>query len=62
MMGATPMKAGQNGNKRSKPAGAPGGQRAKRAAILEAAAKVFLGGGYLGASMDDIVMDLGGRL
>ena len=26
----------------------------KRAAVLEAAAKVFLGGGYLGASMDDI--------
>lgn len=26
----------------------------KRAAILEAAATVFLGGGYLGASMDDI--------
>jgi TetR/AcrR family transcriptional repressor of mexJK operon len=31
----------------------------KRAAILEAAAKVFLGGGYLGASMDDIA-DLAG--
>ncbi|HEY1928593.1 MAG TPA: TetR/AcrR family transcriptional regulator [Caulobacteraceae bacterium] len=26
----------------------------KRAAVLEAAAKVFLGGGYLGASMDEI--------
>src|SRR5260221_11902469 len=31
----------------------------KRAAVLEAAAKVFLSGGYLGASMDEIA-DLGG--
>jgi len=31
----------------------------KRAAVLEAAAKVFLGGGYLGASMDEIA-DLAG--
>ncbi|HEY2049607.1 MAG TPA: TetR/AcrR family transcriptional regulator, partial [Caulobacteraceae bacterium] len=26
----------------------------KRAAVVEAAAKIFLGGGYLGASMDEI--------
>ena len=31
----------------------------KRAAVLEAAAKVFLSGGYLGASMDAIA-DLAG--
>jgi TetR/AcrR family transcriptional repressor of mexJK operon len=30
------------------------GSADKRAAVLEAAAKVFLGGGYLGASMDEI--------
>src|ERR1700756_185095 len=31
----------------------------KRTAVLEAAAKVFLGGGYLGATMDEIA-DLAG--
>jgi AcrR family transcriptional regulator len=49
--------------KAKKPGAKPDGreQRSadKRAAVLEAAAKVFLGGGYLGASMDEIA-DLAG--
>src|SRR5580658_6451616 len=31
----------------------------KRAAVLEAAAKIFLGGGYLGTSVDDIAAQAG---
>jgi AcrR family transcriptional regulator len=44
---------------RTKPAGRAQRTAGKRAAVLEAAASIFLGGGYLGASMDDIAEQAG---